>query len=323
MRRSVATLGVLATLGAVGFGAARWNLARLLSKPDPIDLETLRRDPPGETVWIDRPDGTRIRTVVDGDGPTVLLSHGYGMSLREWNVVMPRLVERGHRVIAFDWRGHGRTTIGRDGLTPEAVAGDHVAILERFDVRDAVLVGHSTGGYLAIATLLEHPQVAERLAGLVLFASLAGEALKDAPQNQAQIPLLRSGVMERIARTDLLGMPFAASIVVPGASPAICRAFLEEFTAQDHQQLLPLLERMASTGYYDRLGEIDVPTVIVCGEHDHTTPRWHAEAMGRDIRGARTVWVPGAGHMLNWQEPDTLVAAVTELSSGRPRPSSG
>lgn len=308
------TLGVLATVGAVGFGVARWNLARLSSNPDPFDLETLRRDPPGETVWVERPDGTRIRTVVDGNGPTVLLAHGYGVSLREWNVVMARLVERGHRVIAFDWRGHGRTTIGRDGLTPEAVAGDYVAVMDRFDVHDAVLVGHSTGGYLAIATLLEHPQVAERLRGLVLFASLAGDALKDAPQNQVQIPLLRWGVMDRIVRTELLGMPFAASIVGPGASPAICRAFLEEFAAQDHQQLLPLLERMARSGYYDRLGEIDVPTVVICGERDSTTPRWHSEAMGRDIRGARTVWVPDAGHMLNWQHPDILVTTVTEFS---------
>jgi len=316
LRRTLTTLTTLGGLAAAGWGAARWNLQRLRSNPDPFDLDTLRRDPEGETVRIDRPDGTRIRAVVAGEGPTVLLAHGYGVSLKEWNVVMARLVEEGHRVVAFDWRGHGQTTIGTDGMSPEAIAGDYVAVMEHFDVHDAVLVGHSTGGYLAIATLLEHPEVAERLAGLVLFASLAGDALKDAPQNQAQIPLIRSGVMERIAATDLLGMPFAASIFGPGASPAACRVFLEEFTSQDHQQLLPLLERLATTGYYDRLGAIGVPTVVICGEQDSTTPRWHSEAMGRDIPTASNVWVPDAGHMLNWQAPETLVAAVTELSPG-------
>lgn len=315
MRRTLTTLGTLAALGAAGFGAARWNLQRLRSNPDPFDLETLRRDPEGETVWIDRPDGTRVRAVVAGEGPTVLLSHGYGVSLKEWNVVMPRLVEAGHRVVAFDWRGHGRTSIGSDGMTPEAIAGDYAAIMEHFDVTDAVLVGHSTGGYLAITTLLEQPEVSGRLAGLVLLASLAGDALKDAPQNQAQIPLIRSGVMERIARTDLLGMPFAASIWGPDPSPAACRVFLEEFTSQDHKQLLPLLERLATTGYYDRLGEITVPTVVICGEQDSTTPRWHSEAMGRDIPHASNVWVPDAGHMLNWQAPEALVSAVAELAT--------
>ena len=154
MRRTLTTLTTLGGLAAAGWGAARWNLQRLRSNPDPFDLDTLRRDPEGETVRIDRPDGTRIRAVVAGEGPTVLLAHGYGVSLKEWNVVMARLVEEGHRVVAFDWRGHGQTTIGTDGMSPEAIAGDYVAVMEHFDVHDAVLVGHSTGGYLAIATLL-------------------------------------------------------------------------------------------------------------------------------------------------------------------------
>lgn len=314
MPRKLTTLGVLAALGAAGLGSARLHLERLRATPDRFDLETLQRDPAGETVIVDRPDGTRIRAVVAGEGPPVLLAHGYGVSLREWNVVMPRLVERGHRVIAFDWRGHGRTSIGSDGITPEAIAGDYVAVIDHLDVEEAVLVGHSTGGYLAIATLLEHPEVAARLAGLVLVASLAGDALRGAPQNRAQLPLIRSGVMQRIARTELLGLLFAASIYGPGASPAPCRVFLEEFTARDHRALVPLLERMTRDGYYDRLAEITVPTVVVCGEQDRTTPRWHSEAMGRDIPGAGNVWIPDAGHMLNWQTPEALVAAITRLS---------
>ena len=314
MRRALAAA---VTIGAAAYGAARWNVGQIESNPDPYDLDTLLRDPEGETVWLDRPDGTRVRTIVAGEGPTVLLAHGYGVSLREWNVVSAMLVERGHRVIAFDWRGHGQTTIGRDGLTPEAIAEDYLAILDHFEVTDAILVGHSTGGYLAIATLLLEPEASAHLAGLVLFASLAGDALKDAPQNKLQIPLIRSGVMERIARTELLGMPFAASIYGPDPSPAACRAFLAEFLQQDHQQLMPLLTRLATTGFYDRLHEIDLPTVVICGEQDTTTPRWHSEAMGRDIPGARNVWVPGAGHMLNWEAPQTLIEAVESLVPAR------
>lgn len=129
-----------------------------------------------------------------------------------------------------------------------------------------------------------------------------------------QLALIRSGVMQRIARTDLLGMPFAASIFGPGASSTPCRVFLEEFTSQDHKQLLPLLERLSTTGYYDRLGEITVPTVVICGEQDRTTPRWHSETMGRDIPGASITWVPDAGHMLNWQTPRDHTGAPPRLS---------
>lgn len=325
MRTTMRTRGTLAVVGTVALGtfalgtaallAARRTLRRLQANPDAQDLDTLRRDPDGDTVIIDRPDGTRIRAVVAGDGPTVLLAHGYSVSLREWNLVMDQLVARGHRAIAFDWRGHGQSTMGSDGVAPEAIAGDYVAILEHFDVHDAVLVGHSTGGYLAIATLLAHPEVAPRLTGLVLLASLAGDALQHAPQNRLQLPLIRSGIMQRIVRTELLGLPFAASIYGPDPSPAACQVFLEEFRAHDHRATLPLLARLADTGFYDRLGELTVPTVVICGEQDRTTPRWHSEAMGRDIPDARTVWVPDAGHMLNWQRPDVLVDVITDLTA--------
>ena len=53
-----------------------------------------------------------IRAVVAGEGPTVVLAHGYGVPLAEWNIVWEELLDRGHRVIAFDQRGHGRSTIG-------------------------------------------------------------------------------------------------------------------------------------------------------------------------------------------------------------------
>ena len=84
------------------------------------------------------------------------------------------LVERGHRVIAFDQRGHGRSTLGSEGSGSAAMAGDYVAILEHFDVRDGVLVGHSMGGFVAIRAMLDHPDLAQRLCGLILFATWAG-----------------------------------------------------------------------------------------------------------------------------------------------------
>lgn len=300
-------------LAAAGTAAAVRALRAFDANPDPADPSVLRADPPGETVWVDREDGTRIRAVVAGEGPTVVLAHGYGMTLREWNLVQPRLVDLGHRVICFDLRGHGESTIGNDGIEPEVIAGDYLAVLEHFDVTDAVLVGHSTGGYLAIATLLEHPAAATRLRGLVLFASLAGDAVKDAPQTRLQIPLIQSGVLQASLRFGPAGKAFAASIYGPNPSPTACQVFLDIFAATDHKALVPLMERLAHTSFYDRLHEIDLPTVVITGEEDQTTPRWHAEAMGDGIPGATNVWVPGAGHALNWSHPDVLVDEVTAM----------
>lgn len=314
MRRTTTGMvaAALATAGAVV--GARRAAASISKNADPISYDVLRRDMDGDEVWVDRPDGTRLRCVVVGEGPAVVLSHGYGAALIEWNVVAPMLVARGHRVIAFDWRGHGGSTIGGDGMTPEAIAGDHTAILTTLDVRDAVFVGHSTGGYLIIAALLQEAELRDRIAGLVLAASLAGDAAAHAPQTRLQVPMITSGVMEKVARSPVMGPLFAATIWGPDPSPAACRVFLDLFTSRDHQPLVPLLERLAYTGFYDRLGEIAVPTVIVCGEEDSTTPRWHAEEMGRLIPNSRNVWVPDAGHMLNWQAPQVIVDCVSSLA---------
>ncbi len=307
------TVAMLAGLAGGGVFAARRGAAAIAANPDPHPYDVISQDLAGDEVWVERPDGTRIRCVVMGDGPTVVLSHGYGAAIIEWNVVGPMLVEAGHRVVAFDWRGHGGSTIGADGVSPEVIAGDHVAIFDALEIDDAVLVGHSTGGYLAIAAMLEQPSVADRVRGLVLVASLAGDAAAHAPQVRAQVPMITSGVMERIARGATTGPLFAASIWGPEPSPAAGRVFLEQFLAREHGPLVPLLQRLSYTGFYDRLGELDVPTVIVCGEADSTTPRSHAEAMAAGIRGSRNVWVPNAGHMLNWQAPEVIVDAITSL----------
>lgn len=300
---------------AGAYALAKWNVAKIKQNPNPYPLERISQDPVGETVMLERPDGTRIRTIVAGSGPTIVLAHGYGVSLKEWNIVSEMLVAKGYRVILFDLRGHGQSTIGRDGVMPEVIAGDYQAILEHYQVRDGILVGHSTGGYLAIATLLTHPATAARLRGLVLFASLAGDAVKDAPQNKAQIPLIQSGFMTWVSTTETLGYPFGASLYGKNPSSAAIQVFLNEFQQQDHLQLVPLLRRLAETSYYGRLHEINLPTVVICGEMDTTTPRWHSEAMATEIPHGRNVWVPDCGHMLNWEAPEALIKVIEELSA--------
>ena len=92
------------------------------------------------------------------------------------------------------------------------------------------------------------------------------------------------------------------------------RAMVEMFAAQDHRALLPLLDAITRESHYDRLHALAVPTVVICGERDATTPRWHAEQLGVRIPIARNVWVPGKGHMLNWEAPQSLVEAVESLA---------
>lgn len=307
--------GASAVLGLLHL-AAKSKAARLRSMPDRYPLDVLSREPEGEEMWLERPDGTRIRVVSRGEGSTVVLAHGYGASILEWNVIWDLLVPTGARLVAFDQRGHGKSSIGSDGIGSAQMAGDYAAVLEHFDVRDGVLVGHSMGTFAAVRFLLDHAGCArERLRGVVLVSPTAGEVTRGSPQSRLEIPLIESGLMAKIVRSETYGMFFGASLMGDEPSPAAIEAFSRLFLAQDHERLVPILKALCEESHYPRLGEIRMPCVIVCGEKDKTTPAWHSSRLGADIPGARNVWLPGKGHLLNWEAPEEIVEVIRSLQA--------
>jgi pimeloyl-ACP methyl ester carboxylesterase len=250
----------------------------------------------------------------------VVLAHGLALTLQEWNLVTELLLADGYRVVAFDARGHGRSTIGSRGVSGPVMAADLAAVLEATHATGAVLVGHSMGGYLALEAVLEVPGVSERLAGLVLVASFAGDILDGAPQNRAEAPILRSHLLPRLTANPTIGTLFAASFFGPRPSPAMLTAFLGMVLARDNTPLLPLLDAFTTGDLLDRLPAVRVPTVIVCGVDDRTTPPRDSQRMAAAIPGARLTWVPGAGHMLPWEAPHAIRDAVGMAASPAPPP---
>lgn len=312
---------VLAVVGA-GAGAvavaSRSAAVHIQASPDPVPLQRLRAEPKGDEQVVVCPDGTSLRVVVAGEGPTVVLAHGIAMGVGEWSLVWDRLIERGYRVVAFDARGHGRSTIGSDGIGSRAMASDFLAVLDAVDAHDAVLVGHSMGGFLALAAVLEVPGVAERLRGLVLVGSFAGHVYAGAPLNLVlDRTLLRTGLMRRAVRNTTIGTLFGASFFGDRPSPAMIRVLLETYLAGDQRLLSPLLEAFVVEDRGDRLAAIGLPTVVVCGRCDRTSPPCQAERLAAGIPGAHAVWVEGKGHMLNWEAPEVLVDAVTSIAPKR------
>lgn len=270
---------------------------------------------PGDERIVTSGDGAELLTVSAGDGPTVVLAHGFGVDRNEWNVVAIQLVERGHRVIAFDQRGHGRSRPGRDGIGTRPMAQDYVAVLEAYDVRDGVLSTHSMGGFVGIRFLLEYPQVVqERLRGALLLATFAGDVNRDNPQNRMQIPLIRSGVLPWLVRSNVIGRPFARTIMGKKGNDDMGAAFLAMFRAQDFGPLVPILRAMVDENRYPELGAIDLPVTIMVGTADKTTPPFHTDELHAGIRGSTLERVPDAGHMVVWEEPEAVVAAIQRLA---------
>ncbi len=302
----------LGAAGLLGWGAARAVTAGIRRNPDPFPRERLTAEPEGEQVFIERPDGTVLSAVAAGQGPPVILVHGYTARVLEWNLVWDELQARGFRVIAFDQRGHGRSTLGADGIGSEPMAADIAAVLEHFDVDDGVLVGHSMGGFVSIRAVLDHADVTRRLRGLVLFATWAGRILDGAPQNRLQIPLLQLGILQALMRNQTVAALFGAAQCGTRPSPTMVSVFMEAFNQHldEHGPLLPIVRAFSREDRYPRLGEIRVPTVVMVGTADRTTPQSHSRRLAEGVPGARLVSVPDAGHLLNWEAPDELIEVV-------------
>lgn len=312
--------GVTAAAAVTAAVAAESRAARIRGLPDPVPLADLLREPPGQDTTVERLDGTRLRVRVAGEGPTVVLTHGIALTLGEWNLVAELLLADGYRVVAFDARGHGQSTIGSHGVSAPVMAADLAAVLEATHATEVTLVGHSMGGYLALEAVLEVPGVADRLAGLVLVASFAGDILDGAPQNRAEAPILRSHLLPRLTANPTIGTLFAASFFGPHPSPAMLTAFLGMVLARDNAPLLPLLDAFTGDDLLTRLSTIGVPTVIVCGRADRTTPPRDSRRMSAAIPGSRTIWVDDAGHMLPWEAPTAIRDAIATIGHPEPTP---
>ena len=260
-------------------------------------------------------DGTRLSTVSMGSGTPVVLAHGFGLDMHCWNVVADDLVSKGFKVIAFDQRGHGRTDVGSEGVGSRQMVDDYLAILRAYDVSGGILVGHSMGGFLAIRALIERPtEMASHLRGCVLMATFAGDINRKNLQNRIQIPMIQSGLMSKLIRSDTSAAFFAKSVIGDEKHPAMMNAFTATFRKSNLKQLVPILTAFVKEDRYDQLGNVSLPCRIVVGEKDKTTPPFHTDWLHRGIKGSTLKRIPKMGHMLNWESPEILVEEITALA---------
>jgi 3-oxoadipate enol-lactonase len=251
--------------------------------------------------------GASLAYQVSGDGPAVVLIHGFGLDMRMWDPQLAVLAA-GYTAVRYDCRGFGAS--GRlDPGVPYTHAGDLIALLDHLAVADAVLVGLSFGGRVALQTALAAP---DRLRGLVLLDAV----LDGVPWD----PASARGLDEVGRQVRAHGLPAgrAAWLAHPLFAGARARpdlaARLETMVAgypgqhwlgQDpHQEVLPRP--------IDALEDVAVPALVVAGEDDVPGFREMSAVLARRLPGAASRVVAGAGHMVNLEQP----AAVNELMSG-------
>jgi pimeloyl-ACP methyl ester carboxylesterase len=148
----------------------------------------------------------------------------------------------------------------------------------------------------------------------MLMATFAGDVSRKSPQNRLQIPLIRSGILPRLLALGPIAQAFTKTLVGDGYEREMGVVFSDVFGMADHAKLVPILEAMVNENRYDRLGEIDLPTTVIVGTQDKTTPPFHTADLHAGIAGSKLVSIPNMGHALNWEAPDHIANEIGQLA---------
>ena len=242
-------------------------------------------------------NGIAIDYEVTGDGPVVLLSHGYGSTRHMWDDQHRALADR-WRVISWDMRGHGQTDSPDDPARYSAglTVADMRALLQQLGVERAVIGGLSLGGYVSLAFALAHPEMTR---ALVICDS--GPGYRNAEARAAW----NARAHERATNLEAKGLDALArrsretQQAVHRSAQGLAHA-ARGMLAQESSQVI------------DGLASIRVPTLIVVGDQDQpfVAP---SEYMAKKIPGARLEVIPGAGHSSNLDQPEIFNRVLREF----------
>jgi non-heme chloroperoxidase len=319
-RRSLLALGAAATLvgGAVAFKkVSAVRSTRALASND--DLESLgwgMAQPPAQLA-VSTLDGATLAVWDIGSGPTVVLPHCWGCTHAVWIPVARRLVESGHRVVLYDQRGHGASSLGTAQLSIETLAHDLSAVLEERSVTDAVLAGHSMGGMTIMALATYRPDtLVERARAIVLVATAAADMGTGA------------AAAERVA-AGLIGSPAIALALHSPAGNRFIRGVFGTDPVRSHMDLTRTLfagtvpqvragffAAMSTMNLLEGIATIGIPTTVMIGSLDRLTAPARSDQMVAAIPGARLVTLPGRGHMLPLEDADAVADEIERASAG-------
>ncbi len=243
-----------------------------------------------------------------GSGPPVVLLHGYPFNRSMWREQVESL-SPSYRVITPDLRGLGETTVTAGPATMDEMAEDVAALMDKLDVKGAVLGGLSMGGYVTLAFYRHFPR---RVRALIL-ADTRPQADTDegrrSREEQAN-KVLKEG-MESIADGFLQKVLAPATLT---ARPEIVARVREMITGTKPQGAANALGGMAARrDHTDFLPNIDAPALIIVGSEDQLTPPKDSELMRREIPGARLKIIDGAAHLSNLERPAEFNRALTEF----------
>jgi non-heme chloroperoxidase len=264
-------------------------------------------------------DGVDIFFKDWGSGQPIVFSHGWPLSSDDWDAQMMYFLTRGFRVVAHDRRGHGRSSQVHDGHDMDHYADDLAAVVRHLDLRDAVHVGHSTGGGEVVRYLARHGQ--DRAAKAVLISSVPPIMVKtdDNPGGldksgfddiQEQVATRRADFFRTFAEGPFYGYNRT------GAKPAegVIANWWRQGMAGSAKAHYDGVVAFSQTDFTDDLRSVTIPALVMHGEDDQVVPFENTGVRSASILpNAILKTYPGFPHGMPTTEAATINADLLEF----------
>jgi pimeloyl-ACP methyl ester carboxylesterase len=249
-------------------------------------------------------NGITIHYEDSGQGPALLLTHGYAAAGRMWEPQRKPLNDAGYRLVAWDMRGHGVTESPDDPAQySEALTiADMLGLLDMLGIDRAVVGGLSLGGFMSLAFQLAHP---ERVRALLLCDTGPGYRSDEARAK-----------WNRMAEKSAVNFEEKGLDAV-GRSPEVQAAVKYHKSAAGLAHSARGMLAQVDSRVIDHLPDIDIPTMIIVGEKDEP---YHgaSQYMVSKIPGAQLAFIPGAGHAANMDNAEAFNRVVLEFLASLP-----
>ncbi len=244
---------------------------------------------------IDAKDGSAIFYKDWGKGRPVVFSHGWPLSADAWDEQLAFFAAKGFRAIAHDRRGHGRSTQTWEGNDMNTYADDLSSLIEKLDLHDAVLVGHSTGGGEVARYLGRHGTT--RVAKAALVSAIPPLMLKT-ETNPRGLPMaafdqLRGGLMKDKAQLykDLAFPFYGANRPGTNVSAGLREQFWFQSMQAGYKAAYDCIKQFSETDFTEDLRRIDIPVLVIHGDDDQIVPIASAALLSSKILAHATLKV--------------------------------
>ncbi|MBD9424153.1 alpha/beta hydrolase [Pseudomonas sp. PDM15] len=240
-----------------------------------------------------------------GQGEPVLLVHGLGSSIQDWEYQMPHLLEN-RRVLAIDLRGHGRSGKPRERYSMAGFAADVAALIEHLGLPQVHLVGISMGGMVGFQLGVDRPEL---LRSLTIVNSAPEVRAKSAADWWM---LAKRWTLSRLLSMQTIGQGLGR-ILFPHPEQAELRAKIEQrWPENDKRAYLASLDAIIGWSVRERLAAITCPTLVVTADRDYTSVA-SKEAYVRELPNARLVVIERSRHATPMDQPQRFNAVLDEF----------